>query len=86
VNGSDDKSSFRIEPDPPVAGQGAKITYTGPSKEIEIWVDGRLIATKRTDKGGKIPLDPVPAGHEMILWDKIGYPGFLEKDIVDTQE
>jgi hypothetical protein len=62
---------FSIDPDPPVAGQPAKITYTGRATEVTWQVDGqppvKVEVPPRT-----ILIPSVPSGEDLVASDKTG--------------
>ena len=76
-------SRFRVEPDPPVAGKPLDVTYIGPARDVEWQVDGSDPVKATPDKDGKLRIDPVPAGKELMLSDNLGLPGYLHRDILD---
>jgi hypothetical protein len=77
-------SRFRIQPDPPVAGQPVEVTYSGPAKFVEYQVDGQPAVRVRPGADGKFRIDPVPSGDELMLSDNLGLPGYLYREIVET--
>lgn len=78
-----DGSRFRIDPDPPVAGQAVTVTYIGPATEVEWQVDGGAANRARPDQDGKFRIDPLPSGTELMLSDNLGLPGYLHRQIVN---
>lgn len=81
---ADEGSRFRIDPDPPVAGQPAEVTYLGPAREVEWQVDDGSPQQVRPDANGKFQLDPVPHGRSLMLSDNLGLPGYLQRRIHET--
>ncbi len=80
-----DGSRFSIEPDPPVAGETATVTYVGPADSVEWQVDGEDGVSVDPDKDGNFVIDPVPSGGELVLSDQQGAPGYLHRYIVSTE-
>jgi hypothetical protein len=78
----EDSSRFRIDPDPPIEGKPLQITYVGPATEIEIQVDNNPPTKVKPDKNGKYLLNPMPTGHELMLSDRLGLPGYLYRKII----
>ena len=74
---------FRIQPDPPVAGQPADVTYIGPAAEVEWQVDGQPPVRVTPDANGRFRINPVPSGTDLMLSDNLGLPGFLSRRIVN---
>ncbi len=70
-------SRFRIDPDPPVAGNKVTVTYVGPATEVEWQVDANSSEKVTPDKDGKFCIDPMPHGTELSLTDNLGLPGYL---------
>ena len=77
-------SRFKVQPDPPVAGQPVEVTYSGPAKFVEYQVDGQPAVRVRPDADGKFRIDPLPAGDELMFSDNLGLPGYLYREIVHT--
>lgn len=77
-------SRFRIQPDPPVAGQPVEVTYSGPAKFVEYQVDGQPAVRVRPGADGKFRIDPMPSGDELMLSDNLGLPGYLHREIIET--
>ncbi len=75
-------SRFKIDPDPPEAGQTAEVTYIGPATEVEWQVDGQDPVEVTPDENGKFTID-VPSGTDLWLSDNQGLPGFLHRTILD---
>ena len=75
-------SRFKIDPDPPQAGESAEVTYVGDAAEVEWQVDGEDPVTVKPDENGKFTID-VPSGTNLWLSDNKGLPGFLQRFIVD---
>jgi hypothetical protein len=77
---------FVIDPNPPVAGQPATITYTGNATEITYQVGGRPeVKCKVPPK--EIPIDPVPSGEQIFVDDGTGPPdGEADWPIVENME
>lgn len=75
-------SRFKIEPNPPVAGERATVTYVGPAREVEWQVDGQDPVSVKPNDNGKFVIDPVPDGIELWLSDNLGLPGHLHSNIV----
>jgi hypothetical protein len=76
-------SRFRVDPDPPVAGQSVSVTYIGPATEVEWQVDGGAPTRVQPDRDGKLRIDPLPSGTELMLSDNLGLPGYLHRRIVN---
>jgi hypothetical protein len=64
-------SAFTIEPNPPVAGQPATVTYTGDRNEVIWQVDGQPMMRIKVPPA-KFPIDPVPSGIELCVSDGTG--------------
>lgn len=64
---------FKIQPDPPIAGQPAQVTYEGSSRTIEYQVDDGP-RVKVTIPPDTFPIDPVPGGDVLVLVDGTGDP------------
>jgi hypothetical protein len=77
-------SRFRVQPNPPVAGQPVEVTYIGPATEVEYQVDAGNPRKVKPDKDGKFTIASVPSGDELILSDNLGLPGYLHTNIVHT--
>lgn len=77
-------SRFRIQPDPPVAGQAVTVTYVGPATEVEWQVDGQPPVRVKPDAHGRFKIDPLPSGVEFMLSDRRGLPGYLHRNIWNT--
>lgn len=77
-------SRFRIDPDPPTAGGAVEVTYVGPATEVEYQVDGGATVKVRPDADGRFRIDPVPSGNEIMFSDNRGLPGYLHRDILQT--
>lgn len=62
---------FKINPDPPIAGQPATITYDGAEKQV-VWgvLGGRM--NKSTVPPRDILIDPVPSGERLVITDDSG--------------
>jgi hypothetical protein len=73
---------FKIEPDPPQAGQKLEVTYIGPADEVEWQVDGQDPVAVTPDDNGKFTIDPVPDGDDLWLSDNRGLPGYLHREIL----
>lgn len=84
TTGRDEGSRFRINPDPPVAGQAAVVTYLGPAAEVEWQVDDGDPVRVRPDANGTFQIDPVPSGRSLMMSDNLGLPGYLQTRIWDT--
>jgi hypothetical protein len=71
------RSHFKIDPNPPVAGQPVQVTYEGPSTEVAWQVDG--MPPKTVSVPPKTFIIPkLPAGRELCLSDGEGGPmGYL---------
>ena len=78
-----DNSRFKVNPDPPEAGETLEITYVGPATEIEYQVDGQDPITVTPNDNGKVTIDPLPSGQDLYLSDNLGLPGYLHRDIVN---
>jgi hypothetical protein len=79
-----DGSRFKIDPNPPVAGQPLTITYIGPASEIEYQVDGQPAVKAKPDKNGKVHIAHMPSGQELALSDNLGIPGYLLALIMES--
>lgn len=77
-----ERSRFKVDPDPPEAGESLEITYVGPATNIDYQIDGQDPVTLSPNDSGKVTIDPLPAGGSLYLTDNLGMPGFLDKDIV----
>ncbi|MBK8974418.1 MAG: hypothetical protein IPM29_00685 [Planctomycetes bacterium] len=77
-------SRFRIQPDPPVAGQPLTVTYVGPAREVEWQVDGGAAHRVQPDANGRFRIDPVPTGDEIMFSDNLGVPGYLHREILEV--
>lgn len=64
---------FTIDPNPPVAGQPAKITYKGNEQEVTYQVAGRDPVTVKVPPKD-ISIDPVPSGRQIFVTDETGPP------------
>lgn len=73
---------FKIEPDPPQAGESVEVTYIGPAGEVEWQVDGNDPVTATPDANGKFTIDPVPDGADLWLSDNRGLPGYMHREII----
>jgi hypothetical protein len=62
---------FTIDPDPPVAGEPATITYTGPGEEVTWQVDGQP-PVKAKVPPPTIRIARVPSGEDLAVWDGRG--------------
>lgn len=74
---------FRLKPDPPVAGKPLEVQYLGPATEIEIQIDGGKPKKKKPDKDGRLVIDPLPAGGEIMITDRLGLEGYLHRKIIN---
>jgi hypothetical protein len=81
---TDEGSRFRIDPDPPVAGQAVSVTYLGPAREVEWQVDDGSTTRVQPDANGEFQIDPLPSGRSLMLSDNLGLPGYLQARIHDT--
>jgi hypothetical protein len=59
---------FKIEPNPPIAGQPATVTYTGSEREVTWQVPGQRPTTRKVPPK-TFEIDPVPHGDVLILSD-----------------
>jgi len=75
---------FKIQPDPPQAGESCEVTYIGPATKVEYQVDGADPVTVTPDANGKFKIDPVPDGDDLWLSDNRGLPGYLHREITST--
>jgi hypothetical protein len=64
---------FTIQPNPPVAGQPATVTYTGDSNKVTWQTEGGTPKTV-TIPPGIFPIDPVPRGDRLFVDDGTGPP------------
>ena len=76
-------SRFKIDPNPPVAGKPATVTYIGSAKSVEYQADDGKPVRVTPDENGKFVIDPVPSGDELALSDNLGLPGYLLVEIVN---
>jgi hypothetical protein len=81
---ADEGSRFRVQPDPPVAGQPADVTYLGPARDVEWQADDGTPVRVRPDANGRFQIDPVPSGRSLMLSDNLGLPGYWQGRIQDT--
>jgi len=79
-----DRSRFRIEPNPPISGKPAEITYVGPATEVEWQVDSGKPIKVKPGKDGKFTIPSVPSGDSLMLTDNRGIPGYLHAKITHT--
>lgn len=80
----DEGSRFRVQPDPPVAGQAAEVTYLGPARDVEWQVDDGTSVSVQPDANGRFQIDPVPSGRSLMLSDNLGLPGYWQARIQET--
>jgi hypothetical protein len=76
-------SRFKLNPDPPAAGQAVEVTYIGPATQVEYQVDGQNPVPATPDENGKFVIDPCPSGMDLYLSDNLGLPGYLHSNIVE---
>ena len=76
-----DGSRFKIDPDPPIAGNSVCVTYIGAASEVEWQVDGDDPVKVKPDKDGKFKIKSLPSGDELFLSVNRGLPGYLQRDI-----
>ena len=76
-------SRFTVEPNPPVAGQPATITYTGDAKEV-IWTVWGNAPRKVRIPPNKFTIDPVPSGESLAISDDSGEGGGDDEWPVDN--
>ena len=69
----EDKPRFKIEPDPPVAGQPARITYEGEQESVTWVVVGFGRETSKVPPN-HIDIASVPAGDDLGVSDGSGGP------------
>ena len=62
---------FKIDPDPPVAGQPATITYTGTERAIDWQVNGHPRITEEVPPR-VIRIPSVPSGEVLVVSDNTG--------------
>lgn len=75
-------SRFRVIPDPPVAGRPADVIYVGPASEVVYQVDSGKEVRVKPDKNGRFRIPSVPSGDEIMFDDRLGFPGFLHREIL----
>jgi hypothetical protein len=75
---------FSIEPNPPIAGQPAKVTYTGSRTQVTWHVPGQspktVVVPPRT-----FEIDPVPRGDVLIVSDETDDDGTEFIPIAETE-
>jgi hypothetical protein len=79
-------SRFKVDPDPPEAGQPLEVTYVGPAEKVEYQVDGSTPVEVTPNGDGKFTIDPVPSGQDLWLTDRSGIPGFLHRGIAELDK
>jgi len=74
-------SRFRIQPDPPVAGKPAEVTYVGPATEVEWQADDGTPVRVKPGKDGRFTIPKVPSADSLMFTDHRGLPGYLYRDV-----
>lgn len=72
---------FKLDPDPPVAGKPLEIIYIGPAKVIVMQVDGGKEKRLEPDDEGRIVVEKVGSGDELMLSDRGGIEGYVHRRI-----
>lgn len=84
IPATNEGSRFRVQPDPPEAGQPLVVTYLGPAREVEYQIDGQPPIRLRPDRNGRFRIEVLPRGRSLMLSDNLGLPGYLQRRIFES--